>query len=404
MEKTMTTIENKILAARTSLLWDHPFFGALAVQLLTVDATDDPRITTMATDGKHLFYDAGFVEKLTKDELIFVLAHEVLHNAFEHHIRRQARDPDRWNRAADYCINGELTETKVGTMPKDGLLDARFTGMGAEEVYRILEDEEPKGGGGGNQRGGGQGGAANGQGSDPGGCGGVIDACAAHDEAAIAEARAEMQTKVRQAAAIAKGIQAGNLPAGVKRLIDELTRAKVDWRALLRRFIDDSRTKDYSWARPNRRFLQHGFILPGLISDGVSHLVVAVDTSGSIDDKALSAFAAEINGAFGDGMVDKITVIYADTKVHRVEEYEAGDMLDLRPEGGGGTAFSDVFRYIAENCHDASAIAFFTDLYVVDFGEEPAAPVIWAVYGQSNQFDELASKTPFGESVFINAA
>ncbi|HMM73762.1 MAG TPA: VWA-like domain-containing protein [Rhodocyclaceae bacterium] len=394
---TPTEITNKILAARTSLLWDHPFFGALAVQLLTVDATDDPRITTMATDSKHLFYDAGFVDKLTKDELIFVLAHEVLHNAFEHHIRRQARDPGRWNRAADYCINGELTETKVGTMPKGGLLDARFTGMGAEEVYRILEDEEPKGGGGGNQ-----GGAP--QGSDPGGCGGVIDACSPHDEAAIAEASAEMQAKVRQAAALAAGKAAGNLPAGVKRLIVQLTRAKVDWRALLRRFIDESRTKDYSWARPNRRFLQHGFILPGLISDGVSHLVVAVDTSGSIDDKALSAFAAEINGAFGDGMVDKITVIYTDTQVHRVEEYEAGDMLDLQPAGGGGTAFSNAFEWIAENCPDASAIAFFTDLEVHDFGDEPAAPVIWAVYGQSNQFEQLASKTPFGESVFINAA
>ena len=388
-------ITNKILAARTSLLWDHPFFGALAVQLQTVDAAGDPRIDTMATDGKHLFYDEGFVEKLTKDELIFVLAHEVLHNAFEHHIRRQSREPGLWNKAADYAINGELTETKVGKMPKGGLLDARFTGMGAEEIYRILDDEKESGGGGGQ-------GAAGGQ--DPGGCGGVIDACPGHDEAAIAEARAEMQTKVRQAAAIAKGIQAGKLPAGVKRLIDELTRAKVDWRALLRRFIDDSRAKDYSWARPNRRYLQHGFVLPGLVSDGVSHLVVAVDTSGSIDGPALSAFAAEINGAFGDGAVDKITVIYADTDVHRVEEYEAGDMLNLQAAGGGGTAFSKTFSWIAEHCQDASAIAYFTDLEVYDFGDEPGAPVIWAVYGPSTRFEEVSSRTPFGESVYIKAA
>ena len=173
----MTTIENKILAARTSLLWDHPFFGALAVQLDTVDATDHPAINTMATDGKKLYFHGPFVEELTKDELIFVLAHEVMHNAFEHHTRRQSRDHKLFNIACDYAINGELVETKVGKMPKAGLLDARFTGMGAEEIYRILDEERQQNGG---KSGGGDDGS-----SDPGGCGEVLDGCAQHDEAAI---------------------------------------------------------------------------------------------------------------------------------------------------------------------------------------------------------------------------
>ena len=382
------TVEDKLLVARTALLWDHPFFAALAIQLNVIDATDDPRIDTMATDGKRLYVHGPFVEGLNKQELIFVLAHEVMHNALQHHIRRQTRDPKLWNIAADYCINGELAETKVGTMPKDGLINPRFTGMGAEEVYRILEEE----------------GEGGGLGSDPGGCGGVIDACSAFDEAGLAEAKADIETKVRQAAAIANGKMAGNMPAGLKRLIDRLTRPVIDWRSVLRRFIDESNVKDFSWARPNRRFLHQNMVLPGVVSDGVSHLVVCVDTSGSIDGKALAAFASEINGAFGDGMVDRITVIYADTQVQRVETYEAGDELTLEPKGGGGTAFSDVFRWIGENAGDASAIIFFTDLYVYDFGEAPHCPVIWSVYGDSREFDTLAAKAPFGEAVYLTAA
>ena len=116
----LKSVEDKLLAARTSLMWDHPFFAALAMQLETIDATDDPRIDTMATDGKRLYVHGPFVESLKKDELVFVLAHEVMHNALQHHIRRQARDPSLWNIAADYCINGdapyEVTQTQVASV------------------------------------------------------------------------------------------------------------------------------------------------------------------------------------------------------------------------------------------------------------------------------------------------
>lgn len=379
--------EDKILAAQTALLWDHPFFGVLMLQLKKVDATDIPEIDTMATDGRHLFYDRAFVDGLTKDEAVFVLAHEVMHNAFEHHIRRQSRKPGRWNKAADYAINGELTECKVGSMPAGVLLEPRFTGLSAEEIYRILDDEnnsddsdEGKG--------------------DPGGCGGTLDGCAPHDEAAKAELRAEMQTQVRQAAMTAKAAQAGKLPAGVQRLIDELLAPKVDWRAMLRRFIDESSTRDFSWAKPNRRMLPLGIITPGTVADGVSHIVIAVDTSGSIDAEILRDFAAEINGAFCEGAVDRLTVIYADAAVNHVEEFETGDVLELHPQGGGGTAFSDTFRLISEQYPDARATIYLTDMHVYDFGDEPEHPVMWGVYGRNKDFASLSP--PFGECINIS--
>lgn len=381
-------VQDKLLAAQTALLWDHPFFGVLMLQLKKVDATKDPRIKTMATDGRHLYYHEPFVMGLKKEELVFVLAHEVMHNALEHHIRRQHRKPGRWNKAADYAINGELVECKVGKMPERGLLNPAFTGLSSEEIYRILDEEN-------------NGDDSDEDSMDGGGCGGVIDGCAPHDEAAKAELRAEMQTQIRQAVMAAKNAQAGKMPAALKRLIDEILMPKVDWRAVLRRFIDESSTRDYSWANPNRRLLPFGIVTPGTVSCGVSHIVIAVDTSGSIDAEILRDFAAEVNGAYQEGAVDKLTVIYADAAVAHIEQFENGDELALHPAGGGGTAFSDTFEKIEGQFPDARATIYLTDMYVSDFGRQPPMPVLWGVYGRdSRDFSTLSP--PFGECINIS--
>lgn len=259
-------------------------------------------------------------------------------------------------------------------------------------IYRILDDERDKSGG-----------APGGAGNDPGGCGQVLPAAGDGDEGGLEEARVRTEIQVRQAVGIAKATNAGSLPAEIQRLVDKILLPKVDWRAVLRRFIDESLSRDYAWSRPNKRLLPHGLILPSLISDGLNHLVIAVDTSGSIDAKTLDAFAAEINGAFGDGNIDHLTVIYADAAVKRVETYEVGDELTLRPAGGGGTAFSSTFQWIAQNVDTASAIIYLTDLQVSDFGEEPAAPVLWAVWGDRRTFPQLADRAPFGEPIHIAA-
>lgn len=393
------SVEDKILAAQTTLLWDHPFFGVLMLQLKKVDATNDPRVDTMATDGRHLYYHEPFVMGMKKEEVVFVLAHEVMHNALEHHIRRQHREPGRWNKAADYAINGELQSyideiekkgnRKAGMkMPAGGLINPAFTGLSAEEIYRILDEEN-------------NGDDSDENSMDGGGCGGVIDGCAPNDEAGKAELRAEMQAQVRQAAMVAKGAQAGTLPAGLQRLIDEILMPKVDWRAVLRRFIDESMTRDFSWSNPNRRLLPMGIVTPGTVSCGVSHIVIAVDTSGSIDAEILKDFAAEVNGAYQEGAVDKLTVIYADAAVAHIEQFENGDELALHPAGGGGTAFSDTFEKIEEQFPDARATIYLTDMYVSDFGQQPPMPVLWGVYGRDSR-DFATLSPPFGESINIS--
>lgn len=381
---------DKLLSAKTGLLWDHPFFGTLLLHLKLVDATDNPDINTMATDGKHLYYHEPFLEKLKKDELLFVLAHEVMHNALEHHIRRQDRNPLLWNIATDFAINLELTNCNVGKMPAGGLLSNEFAGMGAEEIYNhLLKDDA----------------AAYANGKDPGGCGQVLDACASHDETGRANAAAEIRTAVLAAGAAAKADaersqRPGKYPDFVKRLVDQIAAPKVNWREVLRRFIDNSSTMDYSWVNPNRRTVAHGFHSPGQRSDGVSHIAIAVDTSGSINDEILKAFAAEVNGAFGDGAVDKLTVIYADAQVHHVDQFQAGDELEINAAGGGGTAFSDTFERIEQEFSDARAVIYLTDLYVNDFGENPGMPVLWGVYGRNQDFDRI--NVPFGELINIS--
>jgi predicted metal-dependent peptidase len=373
----------KILQGQTTLLWDFPFFGVLFTGMECIERDDIP---TMATDGVNLFYNTDFMNSLSKAELVFVLAHEVLHVAFEHHLRRKERHPVIWNIACDYVINLELSTVTGIKMPKGGLLDKQYEGMGAEEVYRLIYEDLKK--------------KAEAMSADSGGCGGVMDA-ADVSAAGIEAQRADIQTRIRQAANVARAAKAGTMPASMERLLKRLTEAVVDWRAILRQFIDESSSKDYSWSKPNRRYLGQNYILPGLVADGISHLVVAVDTSGSINGEILNAFASEIDGAFGDGSIDKVTVIYADAKVAKVEEYERGDDLRLIPAGGGGTDFADTLRWIDDNASDASAIIYFTDLETCDFGKEPSAPVLWGFWGNAQRCEQLSAKVPFGRTIHI---
>ncbi len=421
--------EKKILSAKTELMFTCAFFSTILQNMITVEM---PEVETMAVDGKHLFYAPEFVNSLTRDELVFVLAHEAEHNAKKHHTRRGKRDPDLWNQATDHEINLDLKEGEIGKMPKDGLCDPRFAGLHSEEIYRILDGERQKeqqqggkqqqqdgqgqgkgqpqpGNKPGDQQGKGQsqpGGDRQGQGQgpknhDPGRCGGVLDAGKTKEELKKAEAEADMIT--RQAAMVAAK-NPGKMSAAMKRMVEKLLEPVIDWRPVLRRFIDENATTfDYAWTRPNRRLLSMGLVLPGMIPDGVSHIVIFVDTSGSIDNEILAEFRAEINGAFGDGMIDKITVAYADTKVSSWQEFERGDDVELKPTGGGGTDFRDSFEWVAEHAHDASCVIYFTDLYVTQFGEKPHCPVLWAVHGPSNTFDELAAKVPFGEAISLAA-
>ena len=448
----MITARQHVERARMVLIQEQPFFGFLALHLAIVERPD---VGTAATDGEHFFYAPAYVETLTDAELVWLWAHEVGHCAYSHHARIGNRDLAEFNIAADIALNRDLETAMKGRRPAGMVFDPSFDGMGAEEIYaarqaakrKAKQDAAGLSGAGAPQPGApGQPSPGNGQqspqsgqqpgagasgqpqpgnpgapgqpsaaaGTQPGnpgapgqpsagtvnGFGGIMrpgDGSAA----AATESADKWQVLARQAASIAKAQNAGMMPGAAARVIEALSAPMVDYAELLRDLINSRVAVDYSFSRPNRRLIGMGIYMPGIVADAIDHLIFAVDTSGSIDGVMLANAATEIIGAMESGKVRQLTVIFADAAVQAVQEFELGDDIKLVPAGGGGTRFDDTFRWIEANAPDATAIIYLTDMECRHWGEEPAAPVYWAVHGDSRKFDRLAAAAPFGDAVYI---
>lgn len=381
----MSTARDRIMAARTALVLDQPFFGVLALHL---DVVEDPTCGTAWTNGQALGYSPAFVESLTSDELKALIAHEVMHCACGHCWRRDGREPKKWNQAADYAINSVLVEAGF-QLPKGGLLDSQFNGQHSEWIYDRLPDVPPD------------------QKPQPGevrdlpsdnptasddGSGTANDLSNGSQLSQTPTAsEAEWQQLTKQAAALAQG----KLPASLRRSILDATRPTVDWRSILRRFVQDTCKADYTWTRPNRRYLASGLYLPSLHSEQCGRIAVAVDTSGSIDDVTLAQFASEIRSIVAEVRPSETLVVYCDAAVNHTDTYGPDDYLELSSaHGGGGTDFTPVFEHLhtSDDMTPVCAI-YLTDLYGTFPSEAPDYPVLWAVYGRNE------SAVPFGERV-----
>ena len=267
-----TPTSRRIQKARTALVLDHPFFGALLFRLKDCECRS---IQTMATDGVALYYNPDFVETLNAATLAGTLAHEVMHPALHHQVRRSGRDPKRWNMACDYAINPLLVDAGLN-LPEGVLLDNRFRGMSAEQIYNVLDSEAAQDSGSEDEEGELGADKSNAEESpaseanEPsapmtqGGIGQVLDAPAPDKETpAIEEQVREWNIAVNQATTIAK--HAGKIPAGLNRTLEGASEAAVNWRELLRRFWSESIPADYSWMRPNRRHIWTGLYLRRLL-------------------------------------------------------------------------------------------------------------------------------------------
>lgn len=395
------TAQDRMTRARAALILDHPFFGALSLRLRLVP---DNGIETARTDGKALRYNPQFVDGLSDPVLRGVIAHEVLHCAAGHCWRRGDRDARKWNMAADYAINPYVADAGL-PLPEGALSADLYRGKSAEDIYAALQDS---GGADGQQQGNGAGqggqdrtgqGADNGQsssdsqsGNDPGGCG-AVDDCPPDDGKTDAEATEEQwRISTVQAAQAAKMM--GSLPGIGARLLAEYTRPVLDWRTLLADFVTRTARNDYDWQRPSARYLSRGIILPGLRSNELPDVVVVVDTSGSIDDQTLSAFA----GAISDVLAAYPTtahVLAVDADVQSVAAYRSEDLpIRVDCKGGGGTDFRPAFRWVSENGVDPAALIYLTDLCGMFPDSEPGYPVLWVS-------TDPTGAAPFGDVVPI---
>ena len=419
-------MDPRISKQRTSLVLDQPFFGALALRLKVVE---DPSCKTFWTDSVSIGYNPAYLAGLNDLETRGVLAHEVLHVANGHCWRQGDRDPDLWNDACDHAINPIIVDAGM-LLPKGALMDVRFRGKSAEEIYGILvhekrQKQKQQQQGKGQQDGGKPGGQSGQQPGDPTGgssppqsANGANTPSAGSDPAASANANAdpapscgeirqyvaddrakqeaEWKVAVHQAAKAAQ--MRGGMPGGLQGMIAQAVEPAVDWRPILHRFAQDSSPTDYSFAIPNRRYLHMRLYLPSLHEPAVGDAVFVRDSSGSVWDETQAQFAAEILAVNDAVRPRRLIVMDCDTRVTQIQTFERGKAVDLQPVlGGGGTSFLDPFRRLADDGIHPAFLVYLTDMDGRFPDEEPSYPVLWA----STTPLRRARQAPFGEVVEV---
>lgn len=335
--------------ARAQLIIDEPFIGELSLRLLLAE---EPDIPTMGVDGRNYFYNPEFVLRHPPAEIRTLVAHEVFHCVLDHIGRRGARDPQKWNIAADYADNEMLDKAGFAHVAT-WLRDEQYDGMGVEQIYNLLPDRPSPGSG---------------------------SALCEIRNAPVDEAEATLLSndwKIATIQAASAAQQQGKLPANLKRFVDELVAAHVNWREQLRLYITERSKDDFTWMRPNRRYLPLGLILPSMYSETMGEICLVVDTSGSIDDAMLQVFTSEVR-AIRDAVHPRLTrVIYCDAKVQHVDEFLAEDELKTQMYGGGGTDFRPPFRYLDEQNLHPACLVYLTDMKGRFPDTPPEYPVIW---------------------------
>ena len=375
-------VREKLISARVGLLLKASFFGNLATRLKLINA--DEWCATAATDGRNFYYNTRFIEMLRPKEIEFLFGHEVLHCVYDHFGRRGDRDPQLWNIANDYCVNGDLVKHNVGekitSVPC--LYDRKYDGMSSEEVYDALYENATKidigklldqmidehldgeGDGDGDEEGEGSG----------------RPKLSAEEKQAIKD---EIKEAMLAAAATVDG--AGNLPAGVKRLIQQLTEPQMNWREILRMNLESTIKADYTWMRASRKGWHMDAVMPGQKPDEMIDVAVMLDASGSISQDMLRDFLSEIQGIMDSFPSYKIHVVTFDTDCYNPAQYDSDNldsMIDYEVKGGGGTDFDCIFTYLKAEEITPRRLIVFTDGYPFgSWGDAEYCDTTWILHG-----------------------
>lgn len=393
-EITSRLIEEKLSKIRALLVFDLPFFATIALRMEFVDATDTGILPfpTMGTDGKRIYYHRQFIADCNDQELLFVMCHECMHIVLAHPVRLGKRDPAIWNMAGDYAINPILSDFGL-QITQHGLLDGRYSNMDSETIYEDLIQKKENGQ---LKMGHGDGGE-DGHGDGKCGCGGIV---VPTDEQGNPLTGSEISSEIAkansilvQAAQVAKSW--GNVPGSLKRLVDNLLKPEVKWQELFRLFMEHTCYNDYSWIPPSSRHMARGFCLPSVHNKEMGEIVIAIDTSGSIGQHDLNQFAAEFNDILSTVRPNAIHVVYCDTRVQHVEEFDPFDYpVTLDAKGGGGTDFRPPFTWVDEQGITPKCLLYFTDLYCNSFPKEPDYPTMWIVKDRQDK-----PTAPFGDTI-----
>ena len=411
-DKTSAEIEDILIKARVDMLMNAPFFGALATRLKLVDATD--WCPTAATDGKHFYYNRHFTAALTEDECIWLMGHEILHCVYDHMDpeRRGTRIHQLWNVANDYVINLELELAKIGKRIRKEIIevcfDYKYENMTSEAVYDEIYKEMDEEGriqkvsfdihldrDEGDDAGSGPKGDADGDDDADGSKGksGPIPMTADEKE----KAKQEFKSATVQAA---KAAGAGNLPGGVKRMLDKILNPQLDWRTLLAMQIQSVIKNDYTFRTQSRKGADSGYWLPGMDYDTTIDVAIALDVSGSIYDDMLLDFLSEVKGVMDQYTNFKIHLFCFDTEIHNPQVFTDQNMdefMEYEIEGGGGTEFDCCWDYMKDEGIVPKKFIMFTDGYPWNsWGDENYCDTLFIVHGSRGLSTPTA---PFGITV-----
>ncbi|MGA1561533.1 MAG: DUF2201 family putative metallopeptidase [Gammaproteobacteria bacterium] len=421
------SVDTKLAAARTRLILEKPFLGALVLRLPLVEG-DPSWCKSSATDAKKIYYNYDYIDALSLQHTQFILAHNALHNALSHFSRRGHRNAHRWDLACDFAINSILVEEGM-RRPPDALYLEDYKGMTAEEIYPLMEenpDQEPldqhifdqddsDSDSGRNpqqqndsdhqqksapNQGQQQDGDA--QGSEPeldeSTQGGSQRKQAAKPPPLTGGERDELsaQWQQRLAGAAQQAMQAGKLSASMARLVDHLLQPRLPWRALLSHYLTRAARDDYSYIRPSSR-REGPAIYPSMRSEQVD-LVVALDTSGSISRSEVTEFISEINALKGQ-LRARVTIMPCDEQLTcEPRTFEPWEELDndysKELTGGRGTSFVPPFNWVAEHDRRPELMVYFTDAEGRFPEREPDYPVLWLVKGRA--------PVPWGTRIQLN--
>ena len=407
LEVMSKEVLDKIVVARVGLLLRHPFFGNMATRL-KIQSCDD-WCPTAATDGRHLYYNTQFFNALSEKQIEFVIAHEILHCAFDHLTRREDRQPTLHNIACDYLVNNILVREGIGEKVTQIpiIQDFKYEGWSSEQVYddlyencekinladlgELLDEHIDWEDDGLDSKQGAKGkGEGKGKGKAP-----------KYTKDELRKIKEEIKEGMMQAAQAAG---AGNVPGEIDRMIKDLTEPKMNWREIIQQQIQSTIKNDYTFSRPSRKGWHVGAVLPGMNFEETIDIAIGFDMSGSIGNDQAKIFLSEVKGIMDQYKDFKIKCWCFDTKVYNEQDFsqDSGEELtDYKLMGGGGTEFMCNWEYMKENDIQPKKFIMFTDGYPWgQWGEEDYCDTVFVIHG----YHDKNFEAPFGVTTHYEEA
>jgi len=378
-QKNYMPINKKISQAKAKLLVDYPYFGTIASKLELIQNDD---IQAFKSDGKVVEYNSDFFEALELSEIEFVLANGAMHASLSHEQRKNGRSGWLWQMATDYAVNDMLVENGMHR-PDEATYSKRFSGLYAEEIYAELKDD-------------------------------ILRDELEYETDEVNDVQTDNKddsspqdktTDMQQDSSLEEQLfeeftksvletqeKRGELPLSMERFFHIEKSSKIDWRNELKIAIDKFHKDDYTLIPPNKKFLHLGIYLPSTLSNKFQ-IVIAVDSSGSIDEQLLDEFLSEIDFLMSSVQNFQIDLLVCDDKIHSHTIFYSGDTLEVELKGGGGTDFRPVFEFIENELSDTKLLLYFTDLE----GKFPYAQPYYDVKWVSPKEENI----PFGDIIIL---